>query len=323
MPDLEKDGAATAEVTDVTRTQENQKAVTNCNFRTAGRLSNDNARSLNGVHEALARRTAIALDSWLGTAVDVKQKGLDQQPVKEHVAGLAPLTYVVPLTLSTLQSSMIVECDIDLVFAMIELLLGGTGAQGGGSRELSEIEEEIMQDVMALIARQVESVWHFPNLSLAPGRRIKPSLVQQYCQANERLAVARFELELGPAKGTFQLVLPTSILGVLLQQIKHDEPQKKGSVRYFPRPGIRERILDCDIELTAELPGLRVAVRDLIGLQPGSVLKLRAPVRTPGMLTAGGQGIFEAVPVRNGSQKAAQLGRRAASTNWEGMENGR
>jgi flagellar motor switch protein FliM len=40
-------------------------------------------------------------------------------------------------------------------------------------------------------------------------------------------------------------------------------------------------------------------------------------VRTPGMLTAGGQGVFEATPVRNGTQKAAQLGRRLSSTNWE------
>jgi len=140
--------------------------------------------------------------------------------------------------------------------------------------------------------------------------------VQQYCQANERLAIAKFEMELGPAKGAFQMVLPTAFLGALIQQIKQDEPQKKGSVRYFPRPGIRERILDCDIQVAAELPGLRVAVRDLIALQPGSVLKLRAPVRQPGMLTAGGQGIFESVPVRNGTQKAAQLGRRV-TTNWE------
>jgi flagellar motor switch protein FliM len=70
------------------------------------------------------------------------------------------------------------------------------------------------------------------------------------------------------------------------------------------------------VQVAAELQGMRVAVKDLLALQPGSVLKLRAPVRTPGMLTAGGQGIFEATPVRNGSQKAAQLGRRI-STNWE------
>jgi flagellar motor switch protein FliM len=71
------------------------------------------------------------------------------------------------------------------------------------------------------------------------------------------------------------------------------------------------------VEVAAELLGLKVAVKDLVGLQPGSVLKLRAPVRNPGMLTAGGFGIFEAMPVRNGSQKAAQLGRRISSTNWE------
>lgn len=72
---------------------------------------------------------------------------------------------------------------------------------------------------------------------------------------------------------------------------------------------LRERILDCDIEVTAELPGLRVHVRDLIALQPGSVLKLHAPTRKLGMLTAGGHGMFEAAPVRIGSQRAAQLGR--------------
>ena len=317
MPDQELKEAPAAASTEASAPRAKEKTVVNCNFRTAGRLSNENARAVNTVHEAFARRMAIALDSWLGTGVEVKQKGLEQQPVKEHIAGIAPLTYIVPLTLSTIQSSMVVECDVNIVFAMIEVLLGGTGALGGSSRELSEIEEEIMQDVVALIARQVESVWHFPNLALAPGRRIKPSLVQQYCQANERLAIAKFEMELGPAKGTFQMVLPAAFLGALIQQIRQDEPQKKGSVRYFPRPNIRERILDCDIEVAAELPGLRVAVRDLIALQPGSVLKLRAPVRQPGMLTAGGQGIYEAVPVRNGSQKAAQLGRRATITNWE------
>jgi len=37
-------------------------------------------------------------------------------------------------------------------------------------------------------------------------------------------------------------------------------------------------------------------------------------VRNPGVLVAGGHGIFEATPVRNGSRKAAHLGRRMA---WE------
>ena len=35
------------------------------------------------------------------------------------------------------------------------------------------------------------------------------------------------------------------------------------------------------------------------------------------MLVAGGHGIFEATPVRNGARKAAQVGRRIAPVNLE------
>jgi flagellar motor switch protein FliM len=168
-----------------------------------------------------------------------------------------------------------------------------------------------------MIVRQAEIAWHMPAMSLTANRRIKSPVLSQYCAPNEKVTCVRFEVDIAGTVGTFQLVFPVAFLNILIQQIKLDQPQKRGSVRYFPRPSIRERILDCDVEVTSELTGLKVEVRDLIGLRPGSVLKLRAPVRTPCMLTAGGQGIFEAAPVRIGTQKAAQLGRRISNTNWE------
>lgn len=294
-----------------------QRHVVNCNFRSAGRLSNENARALTSIHENFARHLASALDAHLGTGLEVKMTGLEQLPLKEHVASIAPLTYIVPFSLSTIPGATIVECDISLVFPMVDLLLGGVGVPGGGPRELSEIEEEIMQDVISLIVRQAESVWKLPDMPLSANRRVKSTVLHQYCPPNEKVTCIHFEIEISGAVGKFQLVFPTAFLNVLIQQVKLDQPQKKPTVRFFPRQSIRERILDCDVEVAAELQGLRVAVRDLLALLPGSVLKLRAPVRTPGMLTAGGQGVFEATPVRNGTQKAAQLGRRLSSTNWE------
>jgi flagellar motor switch protein FliM len=294
-----------------------QRTIVSCNFRSAGRLSNENARSLTAIHETFARHLASTLDAYLGTGLEVKLRGIEQLPVKDHVAALAPVSYIVPFSLQTIPITMIVECDIDLVFPMIELLLGGRGEPVNSMRELSEIEEEIMHDLTALIARQAESAWRMPAQSLKSGRRIKASVLHQYCPANEKVTIVQFEIELAGTTGSFQLVFPTTFLNVLIQQIRLEEPQKRGGMRFFSRPSIRERMLDCDVEVAAELPGLRVAVRDLIALEPGSVLKLRAPVRSPGMLTAGGQGIFEATPVRNGSQKAAQLGRRTTPNNWE------
>jgi len=202
------------------------------------------------------------------------------------------------------------------VFPIIELLLGGSGTSVSDARELSEIEEDIMQDVTSLIARQAENAWHLPHMALVANRRVKSSMLAQYCPPNDKVTVAKFEVEIAGITGGFQLAFPSSFVAVLITQIKLDQPQKKGGLRFFPTPSIRERILDCDVTVAAGVPRMKVTVRDLIALQPGCVLKLRAPVRTPGMLTVEGMEIFEAMPVRNGSQKAAQLVRRVQTTGW-------
>jgi flagellar motor switch protein FliM len=56
---------------------------------------------------------------------------------------------------------------------------------------------------------------------------------------------------------------------------------------------------------------MRVLVKDLIDLKPGMILKMKAPVKNPGRLTVEGVDIFEALPVRNGTLKAAQLSCRS------------
>jgi flagellar motor switch protein FliM len=56
---------------------------------------------------------------------------------------------------------------------------------------------------------------------------------------------------------------------------------------------------------------MRVVVKDLIDLKPGTILRMNAPVRIPGRLTVEDVEIFEALPVRNGARKAAQLSARS------------
>ncbi len=302
------------------RTMERPRSIQACNFRSAGRLSNENARSLMAIHETFARQLATALDVLMGTTVDVKlQAGFDQMPLKEYIAAIPQLNYLVPFSINNMPGAVIVECDLDLVFPMIEVLLGATNISESTPKELSEIEEEIMQDVTSLIAREAEHAWHMPSMALQTHRRIKPSLLHQYCPSNEKITIVRFQMEVAGRSGSFHLAFPASFLNALLKQIKLEQPQRKGGLRYFPTRSIAERILDCDVLVTAGLPRLKVAVRDLVALQPGSLLKLRTSVRTLGMLTVEGMDIFETTPVRNGSRKAAQVGRQTQLTDW-GME---
>jgi flagellar motor switch protein FliM len=279
-------------------------------------MSNESARALTALHETLARHLASALDVYMGGDLKVKLQGIEQVPVKEHVAAIAAYSYLAPFAPASSESAVVVEIDVELVFPMIDLLLGGAGGPARDARELSEIEEEIMQALTSVIARQAELAWGMTEMSLAAQRHIEPDGMTQCCPPGEKLTLVKLEIEIAGLTGEIRLAFPASFAIALVKQSKTEQPRRKSKVRQFPTTSIRERILDCDFDVAADLPGMRVAVRDLIGLQPGCVLKLRAPVRNPGMLTVGGREIFEAVPVRNGAQKAAQVGRRVQLTSW-------
>ncbi|HEY9125659.1 MAG TPA: flagellar motor switch protein FliM, partial [Acidobacteriaceae bacterium] len=227
---------------------EKQRNVVNCNFRSASRLSNENARALTSIHETYARHLASTLDAYLGTGIEVKLSGLEQLPIKEHIAGIPALTYIMPFSLNTTPGATIVECDISMVFPIVDLLLGGSGVAGNGQRELSEIEEEIMHDVVQLLVKQAESTWRLQDMPLKLNRRVKSSVLHQYCPPNEKVTCAKFEIDIAGNIGSFKLVFPAAFLNILLLKFKEDQPQKKSSMRFFPKPSIRERILDCDIE---------------------------------------------------------------------------
>jgi flagellar motor switch protein FliM len=153
--------------------------------------------------------------------------------------------------------------------------------------------------------------WRALNLSLTPGHCIKPALISQVFPANEKLVLLMFDMTIGTTTGPFKIVLPTSFVGFLLRHLKAAQSKKTSILRHLPNPSLRERILDCDFNVAVDITQMRVLVKDLIDLKPGMILKMKAPVKNPGRLTVEGVDIFEALPVRNGTLKAAQLSCRS------------
>jgi flagellar motor switch protein FliM len=252
-----------------------------------------------------------ALELYLGTSLQMKLLSLEQMAIADYIGGIASNSYLLPCALNVMESNILMEMDISLVFPIIDLLLGGAGTASEEARELTEIDEEIMQRVTALIVKQMERSWQTLNLSLTPGRCIKPAVIQQIFLMNEKLVLLMFEMTVGGATGSFNVVLPTSFVGFLLRHLKAAQSKKVSSLRALRSPSLRERILDCDFTVAADITQMRALVKDLIDLKPGTILKMKAPVRSPGRLTVEGVDIFDALPVRNGTRKAAQLSPRS------------
>jgi flagellar motor switch protein FliM len=291
--------------------QSKARRIHSCNFRYAGRLSNENARALTALHEKFALNVTNSLEVYLGTSIRLKMLSLEQLGLQAYIGAIAPNTYLLPCALNVMESSFLIEMDIRLIFPIIDLLLGGAGTTASDeARELTEIDEEIMEIITTLIVKEVDRSWRALNLSLTPGHCIKPAQITQIYPANEKLVLLMFEMTVGATTGSFKIALPTSFVGFLLRHMKAAQ-SKKISIRHLPNPSLRERILDCEFNVAVDITQMRVLVKDLIGLKPGMILKMKAPVKNPGRLTVEGVDIFEALPVRNGTLKAAQLSCRS------------
>lgn len=287
--------------------QPKPRSIHSCNFRYAGRLSNENARALTTQHEKFAANVTTALELYLGATLHLKLQSLEQMAIGDYISAMDSNNYILPCALNVMESNLLMEIDIALVYPIIDLLLGGAGTASTKARELTELDEEIMQSVTGLIVKQIERAWQTLNLSLTPGRCIKTAMIQQIFMMNEKLVLLMFEMTVGETTGAFNIALPTSFVGFLLRHMNATQSKKMSSLHTLRSLSLSERILDCEFVVAADITQMRVQVKDLIGLKPGTVLKMKAPVKKAGRLTVEDVGIFEALPVRNGMRKAAQL----------------
>lgn len=284
------------------------RVIHSCNFRYAGRLSNENARTLTSLHERLALNVSNALQVYLGaSSLRLRLITLEQKSMEDYIGGISPSGFLVPCALNVLQSNLLMSMESSLVFPMIDLLLGGTGSAGEMARELTDIDEDILESVSTLIVQQIEHTWSSLNLKLTLGRAIKPAALPQVFSMNEKLVLLVFELEVGEIKGQFSIVLPTSLVGFLLRHLKVSQSKKRLGLRHGPEPTLKQRMLDGKFQIAADIPQMRVSVRDLVGLTAGMVLKLNTAVSATGKLTVENTDIFEALPVRSGTSKAVQI----------------
>jgi len=263
-----------------------------CNFRSAGRLSNESARTLTGIHEVLARNLTNSLDVYLGTGLEVRFVDLQQLSIEEYRLQCANAGYVLPSAVRPSQSSAVIELDSSLMFTVVDLLLGGSGASPEVTRELTEIDEEIIEGVATLIVGQIERVWQPMGFAFPP---------------TEKILRIHFDVSVGGISGSLHLALQASLASHLVRNSRIDAASARNSARYLKLPPLKQRILDCNFSLSGELAELKVSVRDLARLEVGTVLALPAAASAPGKITLEGRPYFEASPVGQGNKKAMQL----------------
>jgi len=283
-----------------------QRVVQPCNFRSAGQMSEGYARFMTTLFETFARNVSNSLGAYLRASLEMVLASVEQMPVRDFLGEFQEAGFVAVLSVRPGDTAALMQVDTSLVFPIIDVLLGGFGTPPLRSREMTEIDEDIMEGVAQIICRQLEATWQPMGIAIRLDHHQQATQVQNVFPPNEKLTILTFEIKLNETSGAVNLTFPTSFASSMLREISAD-PRKKPCLRSGQQTRLRERLLACNFNSTMGIANLRVPLRDLVALRPGSILNLRSTVKSPASLIVGGREFFEAVPVRSGEQRAAHL----------------
>src|SRR5229473_1871077 len=130
-------------------------------FRRPDRIAKDQLRAIHLLHENFARSLASSLSAYLRAYVAVNLISVEQLSFMEFSQCLPSPTCLVLLGMGSCEGSAVLEINPSLVFPILEMLLGGSGKGTNKiTREVTEIEQSILEGLIRIILQDLRSAWH-------------------------------------------------------------------------------------------------------------------------------------------------------------------
>jgi flagellar motor switch protein FliM len=288
-----------------------ERTLTACNFRQSARISKEQLRSVSQLHELFARNLTHSLGAYLRLAFEVNLVSAEQLNYGEFLQRIPEVTYLVSMSLRPMGVSAAIELDLPLAFPIIDVLLGGPGRVEATVREITEIEEQILESVVKIIGRELESTW-LPVLEVqfTFDQRLRQADISRLMPPSEKILSLSFEIRMPEARGMLNVALPAAVANALLRKLTAQASYRKQRGTADSTSHMRRRLDHCVFPLQLVLPEQRVRVSQILSLEKDDVLKLNCSLGQAAHLLVSGKELFDARPVRVGCRRAAQVEER-------------
>jgi flagellar motor switch protein FliM len=284
------------------------RSIKPCTFRQSGQLTGEEVAAVSGLHEAFARNLTQSLGAYLRVGLEINLGSVELLPYSKFLARIPDVTYMMSFRVEHMSTPAAVQIDQSLVFPLVDILLGGTGHCEIVAREVSEIEEQIMEEVAKIICQELEVAWTPVGAKLNLDGRQPNAQIQRFLPPTEKALCIGFKVKLAETSGTLNLVFPVSISNTLLRRLSADSSYGKSRRAEGAQVQMTAKLLDCSFPIELGITGIRLPINVLAGLVTQTVCDLGISVRKSASLLLAGREAFDATPVRQGNLRAAQLG---------------
>jgi flagellar motor switch protein FliM len=256
-----------------------QKQVTLYDFKRPNRVSKEQLRSIRAIHDKMARNLASHISSLMRSIVEIQLHSVDQMTYGEFLMSLPSPTSFNVFSLKPLDGKGVIELNPSIVFPMIDRLLGGPGAPFDANREFTDIEINLLDQILRVITQNMREIWQ-PIMDLYPvieAKESSPNVVQIVAQ-NEIVVMIVMEIIIGQTSGMMNICYPVITIESLLPKLaSRDLMLSETSSRKSRNKELRALLRGAKIELEAVLGYAELSMREILDLQEGDIIKLNRP----------------------------------------------
>ncbi len=278
-------------------------------FRRPDRIAKDQLRAIHLLHETFARNLASSLSAYLRAYVAVNLVSVEQLSFLEFTQVLPSPTSLIALGLKPFDGNAVLEINPTLVFPILEMLLGGTGKVSTKiTREITEIEQSILEGLLRIILHDLRSAWGaVAQIEFSiESHETEPQLLQ-ILAPNEAVVAISMEVRIGETAGMMNIGIPSIIVKMLRQKFDQQWSVRKTQATGDEHSRMLRLIRPSVVHLDARLQGQKLTTSAMLDLQEGDVLAFDYPVDRPIDITINGKLKYRGEVVTTGRKRAFQI----------------
>jgi flagellar motor switch protein FliM len=252
--------------------------------RQAGQIGRDQLRAISQLHEVFARKLTHSIGASLRVAFDCSLASAEHLTYREFLQRIPEKAYFASCDLVPAGVIALLQLDLGIAFPILDVLLGGEGAGNTVGREITEIEEQVLESIVRVVCRELQIAWESIALEFRFAQRQHISQAQRLMMPDEKNLCLSFEIKMSETRGTLNLAVPAVVSNALLRKISADSSYRRPQSSIEARRQIEKKLLDCFFQVELSLPHLRVPLQSLADLAPGAVLAFPRSATVPAVL---------------------------------------
>ena len=278
-------------------------------FRRPDRIAKDQLRSIHLLHENFARTLGSSLSAYLRAYAVVNLVSVEQLSFMEFSQCLPSPSCMISLSMRPYDGNAVLEINPALVFPILEMLLGGPGkGTAKPSREVTEIEQSILESLYRIILNDLRTAWQqVCALDFkVEAFETEPQLLQ-ILAPNEAVVAISMEVRIGDSAGMMNLGIPSIIIKMLRQKFDQQWSVRRTQATEEENARLLRLIKPSDMMTEARLRGPSLSVQDLLQIEPGHVLTFDYPLDKPLDFMINGRLKFRGQVVGAGRKRAFHI----------------